>query len=100
MSSRREEVSTTGRVRTGPEEGPGGRADRPPVADRLRVEYCPDCVKRSREVPQLKDVFDYDERWKLLEGLHEVVRTKLEGRKVLLFDDLFRSGRSIGSTPR
>lgn len=30
------------------------------VADRLGVEYCPDCVKRTREVPQLKDVFGYE----------------------------------------
>ena len=45
----------------------------------------------------MKYVFDYDERWKLLEGLHEVVRTKVEGRKVLLFDDLFRSGATMNS---
>ena len=67
------------------------------VADRLGLAYCPDCVKRTREVPQLKDVFDYDERWQLMERLHEVAKTKVEGRKVLLFDDLFRSGATMNS---
>jgi predicted amidophosphoribosyltransferase len=67
------------------------------LAQRLGIEFCPGCVKRKREAPQLKDVFDYDERWKLLEGLHEVDQRKLEGRKVLLFDDLFRSGATMNA---
>jgi hypothetical protein len=42
------------------------------LASRLAVPFCPECVHRTRTVPQLKDVFDYDERWRLLEGLHDV----------------------------
>ncbi len=67
------------------------------IADRLGVECCPDCVRRTREVPELKDVFGYDERWQLLEGLHDVLRPRVQGRKVLLFDDLFRSGATMNS---
>jgi len=67
------------------------------VAERLQIEFCAECVKRTREAPQLKDVFDYDERWKLLEGLHEVDQSRLEGRRVLLFDDLFRSGATMNA---
>jgi len=67
------------------------------LAARLGVDFCPHCVRRSREAPQLKDVFDYDERWRLLEGLHEVERSRVEGRTVLLFDDLFRSGATMNS---
>lgn len=48
-------------------------------------------------MPQLKDVFDYDERWRLLDGLHEVQKPKVEDRKVLLFDDLFRSGATMNA---
>ena len=70
----------------------GGR-----IAQRLGIEFCPECVKRRREAPQLKDVFDYDARWKLLEGLHEVDQRRLEGRRVLLFDDLFRSGATMNA---
>ncbi len=32
------------------------------VAKRLGIDFCPGCVRRTRDVPQLKDVFDYDER--------------------------------------
>jgi predicted amidophosphoribosyltransferase len=67
------------------------------IAQRLGIAFCPECVKRKREVPQLKDVFDYDERWKLLEDLHEVDQERLEGRRVLLFDDLFRSGATMNA---
>jgi predicted amidophosphoribosyltransferase len=67
------------------------------VARRLGIEFCPGCVRRTRDVPQLKDVFDYDERWRLLDGLHEVEKPKVEGRKVLLFDDLYRSGATMNA---
>jgi predicted amidophosphoribosyltransferase len=67
------------------------------VAKRLGIEFCPGCVRRTRDVPQLKDVFDYDERWRLLDGLHEVEKPRVEGRRVLLFDDLFRSGATMNA---
>jgi len=67
------------------------------IAARLGMEFLPDCVRRSRDVPQLKDVFDYDERWRLLDGLHEVHGLKVEGRRILLFDDLFRSGATLNA---
>jgi predicted amidophosphoribosyltransferase len=67
------------------------------IAGRLGIEFCPECVTRRREVQQLKDVFDYDARWKLLDGLHEVERSRLEGRRVLLFDDLYRSGATMNA---
>jgi competence protein ComFC len=67
------------------------------VAQRLGIDFYPECVRRSRDVPQLKDVFDYDERWRLLDGLHEIEKPKVEGRRVLLFDDLFRSGATMNA---
>jgi predicted amidophosphoribosyltransferase len=67
------------------------------IAKRLGIEFCPGCVWRTRDEPQLKDVFDYDERWRLLDGLHEVDKAKVEGRQVLLFDDLFRSGATMNA---
>ena len=67
------------------------------VADVLGIDFGPGCVRRIRDVPQLKDVFGYDERWRLLAGLHEVDKAKVEGRRILLFDDLFRSGATMNS---
>src|ERR1700681_218824 len=51
-----------------------------------------DCVTRTRDAPQLKNVFDLDQRLKLLDGLHAVDKTATQGKGVLLFDDLYRSG--------
>jgi competence protein ComFC len=56
-----------------------------------------DCVKRIRDVQQLKDVSDLDERLKLLEGLHAVDKGAVNGRGVLLFDDLYRSGATLNA---
>lgn len=66
------------------------------LARGLQIEFCPGCVRRTRDAPQLKDIVDYTQRLKLLDGLHEADRSKLEGRGVLLFDDLFQSGATMG----
>jgi predicted amidophosphoribosyltransferase len=65
------------------------------LAERLQIPFVPDCVSRVREVRQLKDVVDYDERSRLLAGTHAVDRGKVQGRRVLLVDDLYRSGATM-----
>jgi predicted amidophosphoribosyltransferase len=67
------------------------------LAKALGIDFCPNGVRRRREVSQLKDVFDYDQRWRLLADLHEVDRPGVEGKRILLFDDLFRSGATMNS---
>ena len=67
------------------------------LAKALGVEYCPGCVRRRRDVPQLKDVFDYDERVRLLSDLHEIAESRVKGKRILLFDDLYRSGATLNS---
>jgi competence protein ComFC len=56
-----------------------------------------DCVKKVRETPQLKNVTDLDERLRLLKGLHHVDRSAIRGKKILLFDDLYRSGATMNA---
>lgn len=56
-----------------------------------------DCVHRTRDAPQLKNVFDLDERLRLLDGLHQVDAQSVRGRIVLLFDDLYRSGATMNA---
>jgi competence protein ComFC len=41
-----------------------------------------DCVKATRETRPLKNVFDFDERMKLLAGLFEVDASVTEGRRI------------------
>ncbi len=66
------------------------------IGQRLKVPLAA-CVTRTRNVPQLKNVFDLDERVKLLEGLHAVDKSSTQGKKILLFDDLYRSGATMNA---
>lgn len=55
------------------------------------------CVTRKKDAPQLKNVFDLDERLKILTGLHAVDKGATEGKGILLFDDLYRSGATMNA---
>lgn len=55
------------------------------------------CVTRTREAPQLKNVFDLDERLGILQDLHRIAAGSIDGRSVLLVDDLYRSGATLNS---
>lgn len=66
------------------------------IGERLQVPVV-NCVTRLREVPQLKNVYDLDERAKLLDGLHDVDASRIHGKSVLLFDDLFRTGATMNA---
>lgn len=54
-------------------------------------------VTKVRDVPQLKNIYDLDERLKLLEGLYAVDAAQTRGKRVLLFDDLYRSGATMNA---
>jgi len=56
-----------------------------------------DVVQRGQSPKQLKGVFDYHERIKLLENVHNVTSTALRGKSVLLVDDLYRSGATLNA---
>jgi competence protein ComFC len=67
------------------------------VADRLGMLFAEDWVTKVRETPQLKNVFEFDKRLELLEGAHEVQSSKVADKRVLLFDDLYRSGATMNA---
>ncbi len=52
---------------------------------------------RAKETPELKNVYAYDERLRLLEGAHKVDASVVRGQRVLLFDDLYRSGATMNA---
>jgi predicted amidophosphoribosyltransferase len=54
-------------------------------------------VTKTRDTPQLKNIFDLDERLQALEGVHAVDSSVTQGRRILLFDDLFRSGATMNA---
>lgn len=46
---------------------------------------------------QLKNMYDFDERRRLLEGAFMVSRSIAEGERILLLDDLYRSGATLNA---
>jgi competence protein ComFC len=55
------------------------------------------CITTTRPTTQLKNVTDPEERKKQVDGLYQVDAMQTEGRNILLFDDLFRSGTTMNA---
>ncbi|MFP5284521.1 MAG: ComF family protein [Thermoanaerobaculia bacterium] len=53
--------------------------------------------KSSQNREQLKNVYGFDERRRLLEGAFVVSRSIVEGERILLLDDLYRSGATLNA---
>lgn len=64
------------------------------VATKLPVV---ECVTLTRSATQLKGVMDPSKRKELLAGLHAIDTTQTKGKRILLFDDLFRSGSTMNA---
>lgn len=62
------------------------------LADRLDLPVLDSAVVKTKATPQLKDVFGYDERRRLLDGAFSFDPKIIEARRLLLVDDLYRSG--------
>lgn len=58
---------------------------------RLSKPVLVNVVTKVRVTPELKDVFDYNERQKLLAGVFAVDDKAVAGQQLLLVDDLYRS---------
>jgi predicted amidophosphoribosyltransferase len=65
------------------------------IAGRLGLAYLPNAVSRVRDVPELKNLYDYEERLAILAEAHTAARAEVQGQSVLLFDDLYRSGATM-----
>jgi competence protein ComFC len=67
------------------------------IGTRVGILVHEDCLWKVRETSQLKNVFDFDERSRLLDGAFEIDRSIVEDKTVLLFDDLYRSGATLNA---
>lgn len=68
------------------------------VSEQLNVLYRDDLVRKVKETPELKNVYDFNERLKLLENAYGIEQsTLLYGKTILLFDDLYRSGATMNA---
>lgn len=60
----------------------------------------PTCIKKVKNTGQLKNVFDRAKRDEILAGAFAVDREQTEGRMILVFDDLLRSGATTAAVAR
>lgn len=68
------------------------------VSKQLNVLYRDDLVHKAKETPELKNVYDFNERLKLLENAYVIQQSALlNGKTLLLFDDLYRSGATMNA---
>ncbi len=64
------------------------------------IPLCDTCITKTKSTPQLKNVFDLKRRTELLKGAFLVDRDRANGRRLLLFDDLYRSGATASAITR
>jgi len=65
------------------------------LSARLSVPIRSGYVIKTKATPELKSVYDYNTRLRLLEDAFEIQDQSLEAKSVLLFDDLYRSGATL-----
>jgi len=69
------------------------------VSGLAAIPLC-DSVKKVKETDQLKNLFDFEGRTAALKDAFVVEYGATEGRRALLFDDLFRSGATATAVTR
>ena len=70
------------------------------LSEQLSVPVSFDSISRTRDVPAIKNVQDYDERVRLLQDAHRINPSRIAGKRVPLFDDVYRSGATMSSVAR
>lgn len=82
------------------------RADQPvfilaaALGERLGLPVRANAVVKIKQTGQLKNVYDYGERVRVLEGAFSADPALVGGQRVLLFDDLYRSGATMNTVTR
>ena len=67
------------------------------LSEYLRVPLCEGCLAKIKSTGQLKDVFDYARRAEILKDAFSVDAPRTKGKRLLLIDDLYRSGATAGA---
>ena len=62
------------------------------IGGRLSMPVNTAAISKVKDTPELKDVFDYQRRIKLLQDAFKVDSDAVRDKRILLIDDLYRSG--------
>jgi predicted amidophosphoribosyltransferase len=66
------------------------------IAKLTGIPLMASCLSKIKATPQLKDVVEYNERKEVLGNAFGVEAAQTRGKSILLFDDLFGSGATVG----
>jgi predicted amidophosphoribosyltransferase len=67
------------------------------VSERAGIPLCACCVSKVKGTAQLKNVFELEKRAEILAGAFTVDGDQTKGKRLLVFDDLYRSGATAGA---
>jgi len=67
------------------------------LSDVFGIPVCEGCVMKVKRTGQLQDVFDFAKRTEILTGAFTVDAATTKGKRLLLLDDLYRSGRTVST---
>ena len=67
------------------------------IARTFKVPLLRNSLRKIKEVPELKNIYDPDERKRLLDGAFEANAGPIRGQQILLVDDLYRSGATMNA---
>jgi len=70
------------------------------ISEALNIPLDKEYIVKLHDTSQLKDIDDQTERISILEGVFDVQDLRYEGKIILLFDDLFRSGSTLNEITR
>jgi len=70
------------------------------LSEQTGIPLCEFCLSKVKATPQLKDVFDYGKRLQILTDAFAVHQEKTKGKRLLVFDDLYRSGATAATIAR
>jgi predicted amidophosphoribosyltransferase len=54
-------------------------------------------IRKAKQIPELKNVYDAEERKRLLRGAFDANAQAVNGQQILLIDDLYRSGATMSA---
>jgi predicted amidophosphoribosyltransferase len=63
----------------------------------LGIDVCVDTIVKVKDTPELKNIFDFEERMRILKNGFQIRDPVVAGNSILLFDDLYRSGATLNT---
>ncbi len=67
------------------------------IGIKINAPFYENCIIKIKDTPELKNVFDYGERLKLLNNAYTIKKDLINRKNILLFDDLYRSGATLNT---